>query len=260
MRNIILFSIILLTISPIVAQTDNEDLLSEAQKRPFWAVKYNKLCDDYNHLLKMYNKLSSVYQDTLAYYSGKEESIIEQTKALNDTMRSIQPTLDRIALEKESIAKERISIINQKDHYDLVAVRFCDMQLYLPYLKKEVEDAISLYKQISSPKVKKEYGGFEGVGIALENYYRYYVEVRNVIQDAQKDKWRQDTSPLSTFKDEAIAKMKNTEYYRNHYKNKRTMIYFLDGQIDYFFFCLKSQEPGKYDFSYMLEKLFPPAE
>lgn len=252
MKKTLVVLISLFTFFALYAQNGSDDYGTKAKKRPFWAVKYNKLCDKYNALLFKYQQLDSRFHDTLNYYEERDSAFVEASRKFEEDRDSIQPTLDQIRLDKESIAEEKARLEKQLENCDWAIARYCDLRLQQQYKKVAVEKALEMWNTITSPDVKEVYLGVDDM---LKNYYRYYNEVRTVIQEAQNSQFRYDTSPLSTFKKDMKDKMMKTEYFRNWDDNNK--IKFLDQQKDIFFYCLDHQERGKYDFSLILEKLFP---
>lgn len=254
---IVLLAVVLFAAIPLFAQVGNLESLSYAKKRPFWAKKYNNLCDRYNSLLSKYKRLNIIYIDTLQYYSEREKGLAQKELELDEIQKNMQPSLEQIISDRKTFEEERKLLDEKKNEYDKTTARFCYIRLSQRYNKTWVDEALKMWSTISSTKVKKEY---EGVDVLLQNYNRYYTEVRNVILNAQNAPDRIDKSPNSYFPIREEQNMKNSDYYKNCYGDKNKQIIFLDRQIDLFFYYLKSQEPGKCDFSYMLDKLFPPAE
>ena len=142
----------------------------------------------------------------------------------------------------------------ERRNIDEFIVTYCYIRLTQRYNAKWEAEALELWNKIKTKDLMEAY---KAIPVYLRSYKDYYMEVRQVIQDAQDDeKGRTWKDAASDFAKVYISKMHNTSYYKSCY-NQDIPIMFLNRQIDLFEKMLKETPKGHYDFGMFLKYFFP---
>lgn len=193
------------------------------------AIKKQKL--DSIKSQRAYCQLDSVMTANKAYFDSIQKKSTWSKNKKNLLQQKIQSTnseLSKIAL------------------YDQYIIDYASDKLYYPW-NSSVKSAISALDSIKSPSFQRK---SMQIKTLLQKYENLYIEIINVITEAQNDVLRTDTGNIIMYKNKIYAMMHHTDYMSN-YKGK---IPFLDRLTDLFYRQLNLHAKGHIaDFGILLQ-------
>ena len=194
-------------------------------------------------------------QGQLQEYIRKDSATQALMDSLDRSLRQVNSLRAKLVRDSAVISKKMNDIQKQKETADRTTAMFCYIRLAGKYRARWMKDALELWATIDTKSVLEE---FKGTDILLKRYKEYYVQVRDIIQQAQDDKkGRFFDDVASTFAAQYISKIRQCDYYKSWYSKDMTIVY-LNHQIDAFIKMLRDTKPGKYDFQLLLDYGFPP--
>ena len=193
-------------------------------------------------------------QAELKTYKGKEALIdnkLAEAARLEENAKNENAKQENAVKEAETLKAE---LQTERKYIDEFIAKYCYIRLSQRYNAKWEAEALELWDKIKTKDLMEAY---KAIPVFLRSYKDYYMEVRQVIQDAQDDeKGRTWKDAASDFAKAYISKMHNTSYYKSCY-NHENPIMFLNRQIDLFEKMLKETPKGHYDFGMFLKYFFP---
>lgn len=193
-------------------------------------------------------------QAELKTYKDKEaliDSKLAEAARLEENAKNENAKQENAVKEAETLKAE---LQTERRNIDEFIVTYCYIRLTQRYNAKWEAEALELWDKIKTKDLMEAY---KAIPVYLRSYKDYYMEVRQVIQDAQDDeKGRTWKDAASDFAKVYISKIHNTSYYKSCY-NQDIPIMFLNRQIDLFDKMLKETPKGHYDFGMFLKYFFP---
>ena len=200
---------------------------------------------------------------TVEGLTAQLEAVQAELKTYKDKEALIDSKLAEAARLEENAKNEnavkeaetlKAELQTERRNIDEFIVTYCYIRLTQRCNAKWEAEALELWNKIKTKDLMEAY---KAIPVYLRSYKDYYMEVRQVIQDAQDDeKGRTWKDAASDFAKVYISKMHNTSYYKSCY-NQDIPIMFLNRQIDLFEKMLKETPKGHYDFGMFLKYFFP---
>lgn len=164
-------------------------------------------------------------QAELKTYKDKEaliDSKLAEAARLEENAKNENAKQENAVKEAETLKAE---LQTERRNIDEFIVTYCYIRLTQRYNAKWEAEALELWNKIKTKDLMEAY---KAIPVYLRSYKDYYMEVRQVIQDAQDDeKGRTWKDAASDFAKVYISKMHNTSYYKSCY-NQDIPIMFLN--------------------------------
>lgn len=162
------------------------------------------LCDSLNVLEKL-NASSSLYQDSLLSVNIQLEDSLMKIKNLYEYDEKVLSTLD------------------------MIRARYVGARLQLKYVKERVDEALYLYDGIRDKDINEK---FKNYYERLKEYHLHNDSLKHVLEEIDSDPDATDLGNFSQWKSRSLQKLKNTDYYKNVYKDDYSVkINYLDDII-----------------------------
>lgn len=154
-------------------------------------------------------------QAELKTYKGKEALIdnkLAEAARLEENAKNENAKQENAVKEAETLKAE---LQTERKYIDEFIAKYCYIRLSQRYNAKWEAEALELWDKIKTKDLMEAY---KAIPVFLRSYKDYYMEVRQVIQDAQDDeKGRTWKDAASDFAKAYISKMHNTSYYKSCY-------------------------------------------
>ncbi len=207
----------------------------------------NKLNSDIFLLKKTIDTLTTEINNSRnlsAIISEKESLII----ALQNQHKADSSYVEEILLQLKQM----------QEIADRATAQYANGRLYFKYESERIKKCIEDYNKIKTPAVKELFNQMPDL---LNNYGQYSVELKQLLESAQKDPDRKVKNKANEYKEKYLNQIYNSFYYSHYYVKKSRGIWsipYLNNIIEIALSILQKHDPGHNDpvnFSSLIEML-----
>lgn len=199
--------------------------------------------DSLERLLAMKDSLiQSLYKipDTVTVYGNDSLKIVQQQDSIDLLNRSLY-------------VKDSLLMKHSQDlcFADSCMVKYAYGLCYEEFDRANIEEAEQIILRLYQPELRLEME--KDLLVLLRNYESYYNSLIGILTKAQNDQYRESSVFIDDFKTQYIQEIKETAYYKKHYKQFWSIAY-LDELIDQLIKDLEAHtRENKVDFSIYLK-------
>ena len=185
-------------------------------------------------------QVKGLQQELDSLVKWKDE--IEAVRILNKTLKPRADSLEQVRKEVDRL----------KEAIDMSAAKYCYVRLGQKFRYNWVNDALSVWKTISTPSVLERY---KYTYEKLQSYEAYYREIRTIlVKFTAPDKLAMAMNVKDLFQKEVRRELGASRYCKEAYKKADKSIPYLDSILD---FVYSQLDQGKCDFTGCLDLVMP---